>query len=37
VPGDPWTFAIDGRGVVRFQQAGAMLYSELENAIQSAL
>ena len=37
VPGDPWTFVIDGRGVVRFQQAGAMLYSELENAIQSAL
>jgi thiol-disulfide isomerase/thioredoxin len=37
VPGDPWTFVIDGRGVVRFQQAGSMLYSELENAIQSAL
>ena len=37
VPGDPWTFAIDGRGIVRFQQAGAMLYSELENAVQSAL
>jgi thiol-disulfide isomerase/thioredoxin len=37
VPGDPWTFVIDGRGVVRFQQAGSMLYNELENAIQSAL
>jgi thiol-disulfide isomerase/thioredoxin len=37
VPGDPWTFVIDGRGVVRFQQAGSMLYSELEDAIQSAL
>ncbi|MGA2190832.1 MAG: thioredoxin family protein [Steroidobacteraceae bacterium] len=37
VPGDPWTFVIDGRGVVRFEQAGAMLYGELENAIQSAL
>ena len=37
VPGDPWTFVIDGRGVVRFQQAGSMLYNELENAIQSVL
>jgi len=37
VPGDPWTFVIDARGVVRFQQAGSMLYSELESAIQSAL
>ena len=37
VPGDPWTFVIDNRGVVRFQQAGSMLYSELERAIQSAL
>jgi len=37
VPGDPWTFVIDNRGVVRFQQAGSMLYNELERAIQSAL
>ena len=37
VPGDPWTFVIDRRGIVRFQQAGAMLYDELENAIQSTL
>jgi len=37
VPGDPWTFVIDGRGIVRFQQAGSMLYSELESAIQSVL
>ncbi len=37
VPGDPWTFVIDKRGVVRFQQAGSMLYNELEGAIQSAL
>jgi len=37
VPGDPWTFVIDGHGVVRFQQAGSMLYNELESAIQSAL
>jgi thiol-disulfide isomerase/thioredoxin len=37
VPGDPWTFVIDGRGVVRFQQAGSMLYNEIESAIQSSL
>jgi len=37
VPGDPWTFVIDRRGVVRFEQAGSMLYGELEHAIQSAL
>lgn len=37
VPGDPWTFVIDDRGVVRFEQAGSMLYRELERAIQSVL
>jgi thiol-disulfide isomerase/thioredoxin len=37
VPGDPWTFVIDGRGVVRFQEAGSMLYNELESAVQSVL
>jgi thiol-disulfide isomerase/thioredoxin len=37
VPGDPWTFVIDSRGVVRYEQAGSMLYNELENAIQSVL
>ena len=37
VPGDPWTFIVDRHGVVRFQQAGSMLYNELEDAIQSAL
>jgi len=37
VPGDPWTFVIDGHGVVRFEQAGSMLYNELESAIQSGL
>jgi thiol-disulfide isomerase/thioredoxin len=37
VPGDPWTFVIDARGIVRFQQAGSMLYGELESAIQSVL
>jgi thiol-disulfide isomerase/thioredoxin len=37
VPGDPWTFVIDNRGVVRYEQAGSMLYGELERAIQSGL
>jgi len=37
VPGDPWTFVIDRRGIVRFQQAGSMLYNELEDAVQSVL
>jgi thiol-disulfide isomerase/thioredoxin len=37
VPGDPWTFVIDRRGIVRFEQAGSMLYNELESAVQSAL
>ncbi len=37
VPGDPWTFVIDNRGVVRYEQAGSMLYNELESAIQSVL
>jgi thiol-disulfide isomerase/thioredoxin len=30
VMGDPWTFAIDGNGIVRFQRAGKMLYGEME-------
>jgi thiol-disulfide isomerase/thioredoxin len=33
VMGDPWTFAIDSHGVVRVQNAGKMLYGEMENAI----
>ena len=37
VPGDPWTFVIDRQGVVRYEQAGSMLYNELESAIQSVL
>jgi thiol-disulfide isomerase/thioredoxin len=37
VPGDPWTFVIDRRGVVRFEEAGSMLYNELESAVQSVL
>jgi hypothetical protein len=37
VPGDPWTFVIDSRGIVRYEQAGSMLYQEIESAIQSVL
>jgi thiol-disulfide isomerase/thioredoxin len=37
VPGDPWTFLVDRRGVVRFEQAGSMLYNELDDAIKSVL
>jgi thiol-disulfide isomerase/thioredoxin len=33
VIGDPWTFVIDAKGIVRFQQAGRMLYSEMDGAI----
>ena len=33
VMGDPWTFAIDSHGIVRVQNAGKMLYGEMENAI----
>jgi thiol-disulfide isomerase/thioredoxin len=36
-PGDPWTFVIDSRGIVRYEQAGSMLYQEIESAIQSVL
>ncbi len=35
VMGDPWTFAIDRQGVVRFQRAGKMLYQEMEAVVQS--
>ncbi len=37
VPGDPWTFVIDRKGIVRFREAGSMLYGELDDAIQAAL
>jgi len=37
VMGDPWTFAIDSHGIVRVQNAGKMLYGEMENAIQQIL
>lgn len=33
VKGDPWTFMIDGKGVVQFKQPGRMLYGELDLAI----
>lgn len=37
VKGDPWTFIIDNKGVVRFQRPGSMLYGEFDLAIQDVL
>lgn len=37
VKGDPWTFIIDDKGVVRFQRPGSMLYGEFEIAIKEVL
>ena len=37
VKGDPWTFIIDEKGVVRFQRPGSMLYGEFEMAIEDVL
>ena len=37
VMGDPWTFVIDKGGIVRFQRAGRMLYSEMDEAIKRSL
>lgn len=37
VKGDPWTFMIDGEGVVRAKQPGRMLYGEFELMIGRAL
>lgn len=37
VMGDPWTFFIDGKGVVRQSRAGRMLYEEMEISIKSML
>lgn len=37
VKGDPWTFLIDGDGVVRMKQPGRMLYQELDIAISSVV
>lgn len=37
VMGDPWTFFIDSKGVVRQSMAGRMLYQEMDFGIQSLL
>jgi peroxiredoxin len=37
VQGDPWTFVIDRHGVVRFSEAGRMLYSEIDSEIAKVL
>lgn len=37
VMGDPWTFIIDKKGVVRFERPGRMLYGELDRAIKKVL
>jgi len=37
VMGDPWTYAIDGQGVVRAVNPGKMLYGEMELAIHKIL
>jgi thiol-disulfide isomerase/thioredoxin len=37
VMGDPWTFAIDKDGIVRQQNAGKMLYGEMDLAIRKVL
>ncbi len=37
VKGDPWTFIIDGKGIVRFARPGSMLYGEFDLAIQDVL
>jgi thiol-disulfide isomerase/thioredoxin len=33
VMGDPWTFIIDSKGIVRFEQAGRMLSGEMDEAL----
>jgi len=37
VKGDPWTFIIDEKGIVRFQRPGSMLFGEMEIAIADVL
>ncbi len=37
VKGDPWTFIIDAKGVVRFRRPGRMLYNEMEPALKRIL
>lgn len=37
VQGDPWTFVIDRKGIVRFSESGRMLYSEIDEEIQKVM
>jgi len=37
VMGDPWTFFIDDKGIVRQSRAGRMLYEEMELSIKAIL
>ncbi|MCC6068926.1 thioredoxin family protein [Ferrovum sp. PN-J185] len=37
VMGDPWNFFIDGKGIVRYEQPGPMLMTEMDAAIQRML
>jgi len=37
VRGDPWTYIIDDRQVLRFKQPGRMLYGEFDHAINNVL
>lgn len=37
VMGDPWTFLIDKKGIVRFERAGRMLYGEMDQAVKEIL
>ena len=37
VIGDPWTYVIDAKNVVRFKSPGRLLYGELDIAIQNVL
>ena len=37
VMGDPWTFFIDDKGIVRQSRAGRMLYQEMEISIKEML
>lgn len=37
VMGDPWTFFIDDKGIVRQSRAGRMLYEEMEISIKAIL
>lgn len=37
VIGDPWTFVIDGNGVVRYKQPGRVLYNELDRVLGKVL